>query len=743
MWLLHLIPSIFTQTTHEQIQPGHVLRIVASVFLLSETAPTADDRQLLTWEHVYGADRVVIRDPAPREFVWLDDTTLLLQKKSWERIEVITGQGAPFYDASRLREHLSESGVSEAEATEIADGNWTLLDAKQFLCILRTEDRLVRAGLDGKRIAVVEELPQDADLLTLSPSGNVCAFVANNNLWCADFEIGQVRQLTHETRDLVRTGLADWLYFEEILRRKWKAFRFSPDGQLLVFQQFDDTSVPSFSIVDHSQPDQTIEVHQFPRAGESNPAVRLGVVAVDGGPITWVSTPHDDETTLITHFGWYPDSRHIYWYAQNRSQTWLDVIHSSAESGDSRVVLRETTDGWVDQPGDLRILQNGDFLWLSERSGWKHVEHVTADGQTRRPVTHGPWDVSRIHAVNEDTNTVVVTGTRDSPIADNIYRVSMESGAVSRLSWEPGHHVATVCEAGNFLVDRWNSHRTRTSVTVRAAEGRFARLIHPATLPVEWDQFEFGEVSFRDVPLADGQSCQALFVFPPGFDESRSHPVWLKVYGAPRYPRIKDVWNARLADHLLATHGVVVIRFDPRTSGGHGATAAWKAHRRLGVEETRDVEAVCAWLSQQSWADADRIGMSGHSYGGYLTSYVMTHSDCLTAGIAGSPVTDWANYDTIYTERYMGTPQDNPEGYHESSVVAAASNLHGRLLLVHGLRDDNVHPANTFQLVRALQQSGQDFDLMVYPRARHAIHDRHYSMLRYNFILDSLEIVVE
>ena len=301
----------------------------------------------------------------------------------------------------------------------------------------------------------------------------------------------------------------------------------------------------------------------------------------------------------------------------------------------------------------------------------------------------------------------------------------------------------SVNPSGSLLVDTWSSHQRRTSVTVRATGGQFERQIHRATPPEEWDEFDFGNVSFREVPLADDQSCRALFVFPPHFDASQSHPVWLKVYGAPRYQKVKDEWNTRLADHLLATHGVVVIYFDPRTAGGHGAFGAWKAHHQLGVEETRDVEALCAWLSEQSWTDGSRIGMSGHSYGGFLTSYVMTHSDCLAAGIAGSPVTDWANYDTIYTERYMGTPQDNPKGYRGSSVVAAASKLHGRLLLVHGLRDDNVHPSNTFQLVRALQKFNHHFDLMVYPRARHGIHDQHYERLYFDFILNSLGIVVE
>jgi dipeptidyl-peptidase-4 len=725
----------------ERPQSGHTVWLVTGLLCASTMVTTAGAREPLTWQHVYGRERIAIRDPAPRNFVWLDDRTLLRQESSWQRIDAVTGRTSPFYDAGRLRQQLVAAGISDQDSRAIADGHWTLHDTTQRLCILQTGRQLIRAGLDGDRIRVVNGLPEQVELLTLSPTGSACAFVSNNNLWSADFETGSVIRLTQDTEPHLRNGKADWIYFEEILHRKWKAFYFSPDGRFLVFQQFDDTNVPTFTVVDHTSPEQTLAAEHFPKAGDRNPLVRLGIVAVEGGPITWLKSSHHDHTTLITHFGWYPDSNHIYWYVQNRSQTWLDVVRSSAGAGTSEVLLRETTAGWVDQPGDLQFLHDGSFLLLSERSGWRHVERISADGQSRRPVTSGVWDVNRIHVVNEQAGWIIVTGTRDSPIADNIYRISLENGSVTRLSQESGHHVASVSRSGSFLVDTWSSHSTRTSVVIRDTHGQISRQVHRATPPDEWDQFEFGDVRFGNVPLADGQTGRALFIFPPGFDDSQPHPVWLRVYGGPRYPKVKDAWNARLDDHLLASQGIVVLRFDPQIAGGHGAAGAWKAHRQLGVEETRDIESVCAWLNTQTWANAARIGMSGHSYGGFLTSYLMTHSDCLAAGIAGSPVTDWANYDSIYTERYMGTPQENPNGYRNSSVVAAASHLHGRLLLVHGLRDDNVHPANTFQLVRALQEANKQFDLMIYPRARHGIHDQHYRRLQYDFILQSLGIV--
>lgn len=723
---------------------GHVPQIAitaAGVLLLSTFGLRADEqRKPLTWHDVYGRERVVIRDPAPRDFVWLDDRTLLQQRDGWEQIDAHTGQRRPFFDAKRLQESLEAADVSVSNAAEMADGQWTVHDAKHRLCVLHAEKSLIRAGLDGDRIAVVGGIPENAELLTLSPTGNACAFVSDDNLWCADFDLGIARPLTQESREHVRSGKADWVYYEEVLRRKWKAFKFSPDGQSLVFLQFDDSDVSEFTIINHAQPKQVTEVTRYPRAGEVNPSVRLGIVAVSGGEIAWVDSPHEDNTLLITGFGWYPDSQQVYWYLQNRSQTWLDFVQTQRATGQSSVLFREMTSAWVESPGEPKFLRDHSLLMLSERSGWKHVEHISSDGQTRRAVTSGEWDVTGIPAINEEAGWMLITATRDSKIADSVYRVALADGSIMRLCREDGHHQVRASPSGRLMVDTWSQLATRATVVIRESGGQVQRRVHAATPPEEWREFEPGRVEIRSVPLADEQTTNAVFVLPPDFDPSREHPVWLKVYGGPRYARVKNAWKSRLSDHLLATQGIVVIQFDPRSAGGFGAAGAWKAWQQLGVEETRDVVAVCEWLQEQMWADGNRIGMSGYSYGGYLTSYVMTHSKCLAAGIAGSPVTDWANYDTIYTERYMGTPQENSAGYRKSSVVAAAGNLHGHLLLVHGLRDDNVHPSNTFQLVHALQEAGKQFELMVYPQARHAVHSRHFSRRQYEFILTSLGI---
>jgi len=608
------------------------------VLLPAASVEALEHPKRITWDHVYGRKKIVIRDPAPRNFRWLDDRRLLRQEASWETIDADTGETAPYYDSRQLKRLLIAAGIPNRSARTIADGDWTLHDAKSGTCVLHAKEQLIRCRLDGSDIRTVTDLPEHAEhaeLLTLSPTGNACAFVSENDLWCADFDAGSVRQLTQHEGPHVRCGKADWIYYEEVYHRNWKAFQFSPDGQHLLFQQFDDTAVPQYSVIDHSRPAQKIETESFPQAGTPNPVVKLGIVAVTGGPVEWVEFPWFDATTLFTRFGWYPDSQRIYWFAQDRQQTWLNMVETKLGSRSSETVFEETTGAWVTPTDAPVFLDDGSFLFLSERSGWKHVDRISADGDSRQAITTGEWDVSRIHAVNESEGWMIVTGTRDSRIADQVYRVSFADGSVQRLSSERGHHTVVANPSGTRMVDSWSDHMAQLSVALRDATGAVRRELHQARPPEEFTEFTTGPVSIRDVPLADDQVGKAVFIVPPGFDKTKIHPVWIKVYGGPRYARVRDAWKARLDDHMLASHGIVVIHMDPRTAGGFGAAGAWKAYKQLGVEETRDVEAVCSWLKQQTWADGDRIGMSGHSYGGFLTSYVMTHSDCLTAGIAG------------------------------------------------------------------------------------------------------------
>src|SRR5207237_1759155 len=248
-------------------------------------------------------------------------------------------------------------------------------------------------------------------------------------------------------------------------------------------------------------------------------------------------------------------------------------------------------------------------------------------------------------------------------------------------------------------------------------------------------EYLWGKYERVQVPTADGFVLEGAVTYPPDFDPQKKYPIWVLTYAGPHMPTVRTGWgNGRVFEQVLAGSGIVVFRVDPRSASGKGAQSAWSAYKQLGVQELKDLEQAVAWLCKNPWADATRVGISGHSYGGFMAAFALTHSKTFSAGIASAPVTDWKLYDTIYTERYMLTPKENPEGYDKGSVVKAAGNLHGKLLLLHGMMDDNVHVQNAVQLVDALQQAGKDFEMMFYPRARHGLGGAHYQRMQLHFI---------
>ena len=310
----------------------------------------------------------------------------------------------------------------------------------------------------------------------------------------------------------------------------------------------------------------------------------------------------------------------------------------------------------------------------------------------------------------------------------------MDGSNLERLTNSAGDHHVTVSSKGNLFIDSHSSHTSPTQVHLYRSDGSLARTLD--TNPVyALAEYRLGRLELVQIKTPDGFVLEGSLLKPADFTPEHRYPVWFMTYGGPHTPTVHDSWSRQRAqDEVLAHLGFVVFRCDPRSASGKGACSTWTAYRQLGVQELKDIESAIDWLTQYPFVDASRIGMSGHSYGGFLTAYALTHSKLFAAGIAGAPVTDWRNYDTIYTERYMNTPQENPDGYNATSVVKAARNLHGKLLLLHGLMDDNVHLQNSAQLLQELQRADKDFEVMFYPRARHGIAGNHYQRLVVDFI---------
>jgi dipeptidyl-peptidase-4 len=440
----------------------------------------------------------------------------------------------------------------------------------------------------------------------------------------------------------------------------------------------------------------------------------------------------------VTGAGFRPDGA-FWFYVQNRTQSWLDIRVLEPGARRSTLLLRETTAGWVDPPPEPIFLDDGGFLLASERDGFRHLYRYPRQGAAAR-LTSGDWEVRTIHALDRKTGWIYFSATRDDPIAENLYRVRLDGSGLERLTAEPGSHSINLGPTAGAFLDTWSDFGSPARVALHRADGARIRMIDSNPVPV-LEQYRFGSLERLHIRLSDGFVLEGTLLKPPDFDPARKYPVWYETYAGPRTPTIRDsFYGGRTWDQVLAGAGILVLHCDPRSASGKGAVAAYSAYRRLGVQELKDIGEAIEWLCQRPYVDRARIGMSGVSYGGYITAYAMTHSRLFAAGVAGAPVTDWRDYDSIYTEKYMLTPEENPEGYRVSSVVAAAKDLHGRLLLIHGAIDDNVHIQNTLRLVHALQDANKRFDIMIYPPNRHGFGSPHYQRTMYEFILKSLGV---
>jgi dipeptidyl aminopeptidase/acylaminoacyl peptidase len=569
-----------------------------------------------------------------------------------------------------------------------------------------------------------------------SPDSRSIAFVRGNNLYVEDVATKKERALTADGGENVLNGRADWVYWEELFNHDRQAYWWSPDGGRLAFLRFDEKAVPRATVIDYTGVKQGLEVTPYPRSGDPNPQVRLGIVPVKGGPVRWVDlSGYTGEPCLIVRVGWLPDGKGVYFYVQDRTQTWLDVCTAPPEGGKPRRLFRDTTRAWVEDLGPLHFLRDGSFLFFSERTGWKHLYHAGPDGQLRGAVTRGEWEARGLEGIDEESGLVYVTGTRDSATASNLYRVKLDGSGLERLTRGAGGHHVRLNPDRTLFLDWHGSPEQPAGVRLYRSDGTPVRTVdtNPAH---EREGYVLGRYERMQIPTPDGFLLEASLLKPVNFDPAKKYPVWFMTYGGPHAPTISDgaPGPLRVGDEARANLGFLVFRCDPRSASGKGAVSAWACYRRLGVQELKDVDTAVDWLTAHPWADASRVGMSGGSYGGFLTSFALTHSKRFAAGVASAPVTDWHNYDSIYTERYMGLPRDNAVGYDVTSVVKAAKNLHGRLLLIHGLKDDNVHVQNTVQLVHALQRADKDFEVMVYPLARHGFGGRHHQRLVLDFL---------
>jgi dipeptidyl aminopeptidase/acylaminoacyl peptidase len=666
------------------------------------------------------------------------------------KFDARTGRSKPFFDVEAMTRGLSRlSSLDRDDARSIARGTQFDMDPARKRFVFEHGEDLYYATFDGATAVRLTNQPGREQWPQFSPDGKHVAFVRDFDLYAVDLATQKERRLTTGGRDDLRHGHSDWVYFEEVWNRRWPAFWWSPDSKRLAFLEFHDEGVPYHTVLNDASSGtaRREERTHYPRSGEPNPKVRLGIVGGEGGAVQWADlSDYSPDSSLISEVGWFPDGS-AYAYVQDRAQTWLDLVKvTPADEGDkapARRMFRDATKAYIDSPGPIHPYNDGTFLWISERDGWKHIYQYAADGTLKARVTSGPWEVRRIEHIDTGDGTILFTANRERPMATGLYRVK-PGGPIEGLTPSAGTHTANVSPDGKLFLSSGSDIGTPDRIGLYSAEGKRVRTVD-SNPSHELKRLKFGPVERFQIPARDGFALEAELILPPDMEPGKKYPVWFTTYGGPHAPYVTDGWAGtmgrdpgRMRDHAMAHEGLVIFHMDPRSASGKGAAPTWAAYRHLGVQETKDIEDAINWLKKKPYVDGSRIGMSGHSYGGYITSYAMTHTNLFAAGIAGAPVTDWRDYDSIYTERYMGLPQDNPDGYNASSVVKAAGKLHGRLLILHGAIDDNVSMRNSMRLVQALQLANKDFELMIYPSSRHGIMGPHYSRIQIDFIRRTL-----
>jgi dipeptidyl-peptidase-4 len=698
----------------------------------------------LTWEAIYGDDPVDFSGDVPRGMQWSRDGTHYYRRSDGklERVDAQTGARAAASEVESLEATLCAHPDFDGDAARRLARNPGQWNEDRTRVLIRHQNAHYLYESAPPRVRRLTALGADYENVNLGPAGKVLCFTRDHDLYAIRTRDARQRRLTHGGKPTRSNGTLDWVYQEEVFGRgNWNGYWISADDRYVAYLQLDQADVPAYEIVREYEPKPSTEHTQYPKPGDPNPTARLGVVGTHGGRTHWADlSDYAKIDFLITQVSWSPDGRLIA-AIQDRHQTWLDLLEIDGGNGRSRVLLRETSPAWIEPTAEPHWLDSGAFLWLSERDGYRHLYTLDRDGNLIRRLTRGTWQVSGILGVDEPGGWVYLAGTRDSVLESHAYRVPLAGGTIERIT-EPGFsHNVRFDPTHTYFFDTYSNITTPTRVALRAADGRLIRMISENAIAA-LDEYIWSRPKLVHLEARDGFPLHGLLIRPPDYDPARRYPVWCVVYGGPSSQTVRNRWAAtsQLAYQLLTQQGYVVWLFDPRSGSGRGAVANWQVYARLGQIELRDIEDGIQWLIDTGVAEPSRIGLTGHSYGGYMTAYALTHSQMFKLGIAGAPVTDWRNYDTIYTERYMRSPHGNAGGYDAGSAVAGAENLHGRLLVVHGLLDDNVHFQNSAQLIQALQEHGKQFDLMVYPGDRHGISKgrEHYRRLTYDYIREHL-----
>ncbi|HVX67868.1 MAG TPA: S9 family peptidase [Bryobacteraceae bacterium] len=554
----------------------------------------------------------------------------------------------------------------------------------------------------------------------LSPDGTRISFRREHDLYVLEIASLRITRLTEDGSATLLNGELDWVYPEEL--DLGSAQWWSPDSKSIAYLQFDISREHCYPQADLVKLPAVAEPQRYPKPGDANADVRLGVVSASGGRTAWMNVGETRDALLARVF-WFPDSASLAVERLNRTQNRLELVGADARTGASHTLLSETDPNWVNVTDQVQFLKGGkEFLWTSERDGYRHLYRYSATGELLAQITRGEWQVSSVACVDESSGDVFYLSTEASPLESQLYAARLDGSGRRRLTTGAGTHGVSIAPRCETYLDTFSNLTTPPRRTLHGRDGREIAVFAEADRKL-LEAYAVAPAEIVEVKASDGALLYGRLTRPAGFERNRKYPVVVDVYGGPQAQSVSNRWYGTMSvEQVLAARGFIVWSLDGRGTAQRGHRWETAVARNLGAKELEDQKEGIRHLLSLGFADPKRIGIHGWSYGGFMTAYSLLHApDVFACGVAGAPVTDWRNYDTIYTERYMGLPSENAQGYDTASLVGAAAKLQGRLLLVHNLEDDNVLFQNSVRLAEALERADKQFELMVYTNHTHGL----------------------
>ncbi len=600
-------------------------------------------------------------------------------------------------------------------------------------CLYSLEDKSLTPIVEGAFTAEV------------SPDGKKVGYGKEGNLFTFDLATGTHTQLTTDGADKFYNGRFGWANEEEFgLVQAWE---WSYDSKFIAFWQTDEREVPVYQLTDFSSLHPEYMKLPYPKVGDNPPVERLGVINVEDGSKKWLD--FDPEGGYMPRIYWTSIKNTLAVVWMNRAQNHLKLYLFDVVTGKKSMIMEENNEAWIDIfdffAGELHLFYFPEdldsFFWISDRDGYSHIYQYDYEGNVLGQITSGAYDVVAIQAIDPAKKTLYYLSCERSPMERSLYSVKFNGKGKKELTLAPGNHRVNMAPAGRYYIDSYSDTQTPSTIDLYDGKGKLVKNLagHQSALD-HLEKYEYSPRELFTFTTSDGQQIDGYLIKPMDFDPEKSYPLIMAVYGGPGSQGVYNTFETSGLNQYLAQLGYVIANINNRGNGGYGSAFEKVVYKELGKWETHDFAEAALYLSEKPWIDRDRIGIMGHSYGAYSAGMsLLLHPDVFKAGIVTAAPANQQNYDCIYTERYMGLYEENEEGYKNSSMVTLAGNLEGKMLLVHSLMDDNVHPQNTFQLVTAMINAGKNFDLKIFPPGAHGVaYDMNSQFYLYQLYLDWL-----